>query len=232
MGELRERMIDAMRLRNFSSKTIKSYTWQVKAFTRMFGRSPAEMGEEEIRQYVHHLVNSGKSSAAVRLAHGALRFFYRETLGRDWKVDNLPPAKREKRLPIVLSGDEVKSLFAAVRNVKHRTLLMTIYSGGLRVSEAMHLKLTDIDSKRMLIRVEQGKGKKDRYTLLSKTLLEQLRVYWKMLRPVVWLFPGSKPGMPLSERLAQTVFTVAKKKPESRNPLQSTRYATVLRPTC
>ena len=232
MGELRERMEMAMRLRNFSGATIKSYIWQVKAFVRMFGRSPAELGEPEVQQYVQSLVQQNKSWSSVRLAYSALRFLYRETLGQEWKVKALPPVKREKRLPVVMSLEEVEKIFEAVRNVKHRTVLMTIYSCGLRVSEAVHLKVTDIDSSRMVVRVEQGKGKKDRYTILSRALLDQLRVYWRMWRPQEWLFPGSRFGRPLSARTIQKIFADAKKKPVSPSRSLFTPCAIVLRPTC
>lgn len=231
MGELRERMEMAMRLRNFSGATIKSYIWQVKAFVRMFGRSPAEMGKQEVQQYVQSLVQKNKSWSSVRLAYSALRFLYRETLGRAWDVENLPPVKREKRLPVVLSLEEVQQILQAVSNVKHRTVLMTIYSCGLRVSEAVHLKVIDIDSKRMMVRVEQGKGKKDRYTILSRALLDQLRVYWRMWHPQEWLFPGSKFGTPVSARTIQKIFADAKKKPRSQSRSLFTPCATVLRPT-
>lgn len=232
MGELREQMEMAMRLRNFSSKTIKSYIWQVKSFTRMFGRSPAELGKAEVQQYVESLVRKNKSWSSVRLAYSALRFLYRETLGREWDVADLPPAKREKRLPVVMSMEEVHQLLHQAQNVKHRTLLLTIYSCGLRVSEAVHLKVTDIDSKRMVVRVEQGKGKKDRYTILSHALVDQLRVYWRMWHPREWLFPGSKCGAPLSARTIQKIFADAKKKPVSPSPFLSTPCAIVLQPTC
>ena len=232
MGELRERMEMAMRLRNFSSTTIKCYIWQVKAYTRMFGRSPAEMGKEEVQQYVESLVQKNKSWSAVRLAYSALRFLYRETLGREWDVADLPRVKREKRLPVVMSMEEVQQILQAVRNIKHRTALMTIYSCGLRVSEAVHLKVTDIDSKRMVVRVEQGKGKKDRYTILSRALLDQLRVYWRMWHPQEWLFPGSRFDAPLSARTIQKIFANAKKKPVFRNRSQYTPCAIVLLPTC
>jgi integrase/recombinase XerD len=231
MGELRERMEMAMRLRNFSSKTITCYIWQVKSFTRMFGRSPAEMGKQEVQQYVESLVRKNKSWSSVRLAYSALRFLYRETLGRAWDVAGLPPAKREKRLPLVMSMEEVQQILQAVRNVKHRTVLMTIYSCGLRVSEAVHLKVTDIDSKRMVVRVEQGKGRKDRYTILSRALLDQLRIYWRMWRPQEWLFPGSTFGTPLSARTIQKIFAVAKKKPRSQSRSLFTPCVIVLQPT-
>jgi integrase len=225
-------MVTAMELRNFSPKTIAAYIWQVKAFTRMFGRSPGEMGEEEVRGYLHSLVEKKASWSAIRLAYSALRFLYRETLERGWTVEKLPRVRREKRLPVVLSPGEVKSIFEAVRNVKHRTVLMTTYSAGLRLSEVVGLRVTDIDSKRMLIRVEQGKGKKDRYTLLSPILLDQLRVYWRMWQPTTWLFPGRLPGTSLAGRTVQKVFEDAKKKRVSISLQQFTHCAIALRPTC
>ena len=232
MGEIRDRMVKAMQVRNYSTSTIKSYVSMLRGFVRMFGKSPLEMGEEEIGKYLDSLVGRKVSQATVRLTYSALKFLYVDTLQREWSLENLPRAKREKRLPVVLSGEEVKRLFDAVANVKHRTVLMTCYSTGVRVAEAVHLKLTDIDSKRMMIRVEQGKGKKDRYTLLATSLLEQLRTYWRMYRPQEWVFGGARPGTPLSTRTVQHVFSNAKKKPGSPSPSASTRYATALPPTC
>jgi site-specific recombinase XerD len=232
MGELRDQMMMAMQLRNFSAKTIKCYVSMVRGFVRTFGKSPAEMGEEEVRRYLHSLVERNVSWGTVRLAYSALKFLYADTLQQPWKVEKLPCAKREKRLPVVLSTEEVKRILEAVRNLKHRMILMACYSAGLRVSEAVHLKVTDIDSQRMQIRVEQGKGKKDRYTLLATTFCEQLRAYWKAYRPQVWLFPGSHPGKPLSERTVQVVFAKAKKKPPSPSPSPSIRCAIALLPTC
>lgn len=232
MGELRDQMVMAMRLRNFSDKTIKSYLSMVRCFTRKFGRSPVEMGDQEVRSYLNSLVERNVSWATVRLTYSALRFLYAETLKRQWTVEKLPRPRREKRLPIVLSHEEIKRLFDVVRNGKHRVLLMTCYSAGLRVSEAVHLKVSDIDSQRMMIRVEQGKGKKDRYTLLAKTLLDELRGYWKVYRPQEWLFQGQDPRRPLSTRTLETVFSKAKKKRVSPSRSHHTRCATALQPTC
>jgi integrase/recombinase XerD len=232
MGQLCDRMVQAMQLRNYSIKTIKTYVSMLRGYVRMFGKSPEEMGEEEVQRYLDSLVERKVSSATVRLTYSALKFLYVETLQREWKLRNLPPAKREKRLPVVLSPEEVKRLFDATTNVKHRTVLMTCYSAGVRVAEAVHLKPTDIDSNRMLIRVEQGKGKKDRYTLLATTLLEQLRMYWRMYRPREWVFNGVRPGTPLSTRTVQQVFTNAKKKRGSLSPSASTLCATALPRTC
>jgi site-specific recombinase XerD len=206
-------MVMAMRMRNFSEKTIKCYLCYVRGFIRMYGKSPMEMGEEEVQKYLEKLVEQQKSWSMIRIAYSALKILYADTLHQEWKVKKLPRPKREKRLPVVLSVEEVKRLFDAVKNLKHRTVLMTCYSAGLRVSEAVHLKLTDIDSQRMQIRVEQGKGKKDRYTLLSKSMLDQLRMYWRVYRSQQWLFPGATPTTHLSIRTVQHVFTVVKKKP-------------------
>jgi integrase len=159
-----------------------------------------------VREYISNLVN---------IAYWALRFFYVDTLHREWQVEKIPHPKKEKKLPVVLAREEVKKLLAAASNLKHRVMLMTAYSGGLRVSEVANLKVADIDSKRMLIRVEQGKGKKDRYTLLSQTLLENLRNYYQAHRPQKWLFPGSRPGEPIDAGSIQRVFKRAKKKPVS-----------------
>jgi site-specific recombinase XerD len=182
-------------------------------------KSPAEMGEEEVRQYLHHLKTVKKvSSSNINIAYWAMHFFYVKTLHREWKVEKIPHPKTEKKLPVVLAQEEVKKLLEAVSNLKHRVMLMTAYSGGLRVSEVAELKVTDIDSKRMLIRVEQGKGRKDRYTLLSQTLLEELRNYYKAHRPNKWLFPGSRPNEPIDAGSIQRVFKHAKKKPVSESP--------------
>jgi site-specific recombinase XerD len=171
-----------------------------------------EMGEEEVRTYLQSLMERNVSWATIRQARSVLKFLYRDTLKREWKIENIPHPKREKRLPVVFSTEEVKRFLEAVKNPKHRLVMMACYSSGLRLSEAVHLKLTDIDSQRMQIRVEQGKGKKDRYTLLGKTLLDELRSYWKVYRPQPWLFPGYNPGMPLSERTIENAFAKAKKK--------------------
>ena len=219
MGEIRDRMVKAMQVRNYSTSTIKSYVSMLRGFVRMFGKSPLEMGEEEIGKYLDSLVGRKVSQATVRLTYSALKFLYVDTLQREWSLENLPRAKREKRLPVVLSGEEVKRLFDAVANVKHRTVLMTCYSTGVRVAEAVHLKLTDIDRSRMLTRVDHGKGKKDRYTLLGTKTLGVLREYWKQERPKKWLFEGKTPGKHYSKRSAQEMFKTAVKRAGIRKPV-------------
>jgi integrase len=172
--------------------------------------------EEEIRQYLHWLQVERKTSwSNVNLGYNALKFLYVQVLKREWKVERLARTRGHKRLPEILSRAEIRHLIDAVSNVKQRLALMTTYSAGLRVNETAHLRVSDIDSQRMLIRVEQGKGKKDRYTLLSERLCTELRVYWRRYRPSYWLFPGMKPDRPYSPRSIQQVFDRAKKKPAS-----------------
>ncbi len=228
MGEIRDQMVMAMQMRNFSQRTIKDYLQHVKLYVRMYGKSPAEMGEKEIQKYLQSLVERKMSWSTVRLTYSALKFLYKDTLKQEWKVEKLLRVKTEKRLPVVLSGEEIRSLFGAVKNMKHRMVLMSCYSAGLRISEAVHLKVADIDSQRMQIRVEQGKGKKDRYTLLSTTFLEQLRRYWKLYHPYEWLFPGKMPDQALTITGVQRTFTKAKKKPGSPSPLASIPYVIAL----
>jgi site-specific recombinase XerD len=175
-----------------------------------YHRSPDRISTEEIQDYVVYLLSERK--VAVGTCHAiitALRFFYIVTLEQNGASVTIPQIKRETRLPEILGSEQLERVFAAPRNLKHRMLLMTAYGGGLRVSELVHLKVTDIHSDRMMIRVDQGKGKKDRYTLLSKRLLCELRTYWKIKRPAVWLFPGIKRHKPLCARMAQNAYAKA-----------------------
>ena len=191
MTPLRQRMIEEMQIRNYSSNTINNYVFHVAQFAKHFKKSPDLLGPAEVRGYQVFLLREKKTALSTmnqRIA--ALRFFYKETLGQDWVIDGLRYPRRPKRLPTVLSQEEVYRLFAAVRNLKHRTALMTLYSTGIRVSELTRLQVSDIDSKRMVIRVHQGKGKKDRYVPLLPSLLTALRVYWKKYRPRGALFPS------------------------------------------
>lgn len=199
MTPLRRRMLEDMSIRNFAENTQLSYLQQVVCFARHFDRSPDELGPEEVRAYQSHLVNERHLSAgSVGIATAALRFLYRVTLKRDWTSDDIPMPKKPFILPVVLSPEEVRLFLASVANLKHRTILMTAYAAGLRVSECTHLKVTDVDSQRMVIRVDQGKGNKDRYVMLSPRLLEALRAYWTSERPKDWLFPGDIPGRPIT----------------------------------
>ena len=219
MGKLREQMKMDLKLNGYSPKTQAAYLGYMKNFVRYFGRSPAKMGEKEIREYLYHLI-TGKDlgDSSINSAYSALKFFYETTLGRDWNVAKIPRRKTEKRLPVVLDGSEIKQLLAVTANLKHRALLMITYSAGLRVSETAHLRVSDIDSKRMQLRVAQGKGKKDRYALLSPVTLNLLRDYWRQYRPFSWLFPGRSPERPISTRSIQKVFKDAKRKAGIKKP--------------
>jgi site-specific recombinase XerD len=233
MGQLKDRMTEHMRLRNFADNTITAYLYHLREYVKMFRKSPDLLGEEEVRRYLYHLRNNKKTSwSNINIAYSALKFFYVDTLYRDWHVRKVPRPKGERKLPVVFSHKEVKRLFDVVENLRQRLILKTIYSGGLRVSEAAHLKVGDIDSDRMQIRVAQGKGNKDRYTLLSKNVLIDLREYWYAYRPIDWLFFGRDKEKPLTPRGIQRIFKIAKKKPASTNLLRSIPYAIPSRPTC
>lgn len=211
MGQLRDRMVMEMQLRNYSDKTIKDYTRHIVWYTKYFGCSPAELGEAEIKRYLHQLlVERELSWSYVNVSYSALQFLYEKTLKRPWNVEKIPRPKTGLKLPEILSDKELLRLFDATNNFKHRMMLMITYAAGLRVSETANLKLSHIDSDRMQIRVEQGKGRKDRYTLLSAPLLPQLRSYYRQYRPLTYLFEGKKPGAPFSTETIQKVFKRAK----------------------
>ena len=219
MGKLREQMKMDLKLKGYSPKTQAAYLGYTKNFVRYFGRSPAKMGEKEIREYLYHLVTEKDlGDSSINSAYSALKFFYKTTLCRDWNMAKIPRRKPEKRLPVVLDGSEIKQLLVVTANLKHRALLMITYSAGLRVSETAHLKVSDIDSKRMQLRIAQGKGKKDRYALLSPVTLNLLRDYWRQYRPFSWLFPGRSPERPISTRTIQKVFEKAKRKAGIKKP--------------
>lgn len=200
MSKLRQRMLQDMEIRNFAQGTRDTYTRAVADFARHFSKSPDQLGSEEIRTYQVYLVKRKKVSWSwLKIVVSALRFLYTVTLGRDLPIHYIPYPRKEKKLPVVLSREETARLLAAVTNPKHRVILATIYAMGLRVSEAAHLQITDIDSERMVLRIRQGKGHKDRYVTLSPILLEQLRAYWKIARPKIWLFPGSDVDRPITK---------------------------------
>jgi integrase/recombinase XerD len=203
MTPLRRRMIEDMQVRNLSPVTQRCYVHAVAKFARHFDRSPDRLGLAEIRAYQIHLTTIGISWAGFNVAVCALRFFYGVTLGRTAIVERIPYARKRRQLPVILSADEVVRFFAAVPNLKHRIALMTAYATGLRVSEVVRLKLTDIDGDRMLVRVGQGKGGSDRYIMLSSQLLTVLRTYWREVRPAHWLFPGQDDSRPLDPSVLQ-----------------------------
>jgi integrase/recombinase XerD len=196
MTSLRQRMIEDMQVRNLSPGTQACYVQHVALFARHFNRSPQVLGPEEIRAYQVYLTNQKKlAPASIIVAVAALRFLCKITLHRDWTLPDIIPApKKPQKLPIVLSPDEVLQFLSSVPSPMHRTILTTCYAAGLRVSEAVRLQCTDIDSQRMVIRVNQGKGQRDRYVMLSPRLLEILRDWWRAVKPRPGLFPGDIPG--------------------------------------
>jgi integrase/recombinase XerD len=209
--QLRKRMQEELQRRNYSESTTICYLRQITEFAKHFGRSPAHLGPEEIKQFQLYLVQQKKVSWATYIqATAALRFLYVKTLGRAFMAEKIPYPKRPKHLPTVLSQEEIERLLNAARSLKHRALLMTLYGAGLRVSEACRLTTDDIDSSRMVIHVRQAKGKKDRDIMLSPVLLETLRLYWKGSRSKRWLFPGYGPDKPMrTKSVFLTVRSIA-----------------------
>jgi len=206
-------MIEDLTIRNYSPRTIKVYVDRLAKFAQHFGQSPDQLGPDHIRAFQVFLIETNPASwTKFNQTVCALRFFYRVCLGKTWMIEHIPFPKQPKRLPVVLSQEEVQRLFEAVSNLKHRTILMTLYATGLRVSEALTLQLGDIDSARMLLRVRQGKGRKDRYVPLSETLLEHLRRYWRYYRPGYWLFPSTDPRRALTASTVQRVCAKAARK--------------------
>jgi integrase/recombinase XerD len=197
MSPLRRRMIEDMTVRNLSPATQRSYVHAVSKFSRYFGRSPDRLALEKVRAFQVHLVSTGISWGSLNQIVSALRFFYGVTLGHAEVPERIAYAREPRKLPVVLSADEVVRFLEAIPSLKNRTALTTAYAAGLRASEAIDLKVADIDSGRMVIRVEHGKGGKDRYVMLSPQLLGILRTYWRLARPKHWLFPGRDDSRPL-----------------------------------
>lgn len=207
MTELRERMIRDMQLRRFSERTQESYLQGVRGLAKHYMRPPDQLSDRDVQDYILHMLNVRRLAWSTCNTYASgIKFLYGVTLGRTSTCLAIPPRKVEQRLPDILSRREIERLFAATANRKHRTLLMTIYAAGLRVGEAVRLRAADIDSGRMTIRVEQGKGRKDRYTTLSPRLLHELRDYWKRCRPAHWLFPGQPPERPLPAGTAYKIY--------------------------
>jgi site-specific recombinase XerD len=202
-----------MTLRRFSPKTQKSYLSSVTGLARYFKLSPEKINQEMIEEYMLHVMQDRKLKwGSCNTILVGLRFFYIKILGQESLFINIPINKKGRLLPEILSSDELENLFTVMTNQKHKTLLMTAYAAGLRVSELVNLKVADIDNKRMMIRVQQGKGAKDRYTILSERLLKELRIYWKMYRPHLWLFNGRDPEQPLPSGTAQKIYYKAKER--------------------
>jgi integrase len=206
-----------MNLYGFSEHTKRGYVTGVKGLVRFYNQSPDQLTDEQVRSYFRYLLTERKLAwSSCKQYLSGITYFYKHICNRE--VDDrfgLPPQPRGSRLPVVLSMEEVVRLLSCVENLKHRVLLKTMYSAGLRVGEAIRVKPEHIESdpSRMVIRVDQGKGRKDRYTVLSKRLLEELRTYWRAYSPKHWLFPGQKAGSHITYSSARHTFSLAKKKP-------------------
>ena len=195
---LRQRMREDMQLRSYSPNTIDGYLRSVAQFAKHFRTAPDRLGPEESRTYQLFLIQQQVSRSTFIQTVCALRFFYEKTLGQPWMVEHIPYPRRQKTLPLVLSQAEVAALLVAPRNLKHRAILATLYATGLRASELSQLQPADIESQRMVIRVRQGKGQRDRLAMLPPRLLAVLRHYWKLYRPQTWLFPGPNLTHPIT----------------------------------
>jgi integrase/recombinase XerD len=200
MTPLRRRMIEDMQIRNLAPRTQACYVEQVGRFARHFRKSPELLGPTEIRAWQIYLAADKRLAASsISVAVAALRFLYTVTLRRTWNVkDDIPTCRQPRQLPEVLSPAEVAAFLDGMKTLKHRVILTVCYAAGLRVSEAVRLRSAAIDSQRMVIRVEAGKGRKDRYVMLSPRLLQLLREYWRRTHPGEWLFPGDRPGEPIT----------------------------------
>jgi len=232
MSPLRERMIEDLRIRNYSPRTVRTYVSMVARFARQFGKSPDQLGAEEVRRFQITLIESKASWSLFNQAVCALRFFYRVTLPRDFAVEHIPFAKTKKPLPTVLSVDEVRRILGALKNIKHRALLSTIYATGTRLSEAVHLRVSDVDGERLFVHVRSGKGGKPRMLPMSSALRDLLREYWRVVRPRDFLFPGDAVGSSLHPTGIQKAFRMARleakvDKPASVHTLRHS-YATHL----
>jgi len=221
MTPLRKRMTEDMQVRNLALTTQTVYLQQVSLFARHFDKSPEALEPEDIRAYQVYLTNEKKlTPSSILIAVAALRFLYKISLKKDWTVEEVIPApKKPQTLPIVLSPEEVLQFLGCLTNTKHHAILTTCYAAGLRISEAIHLKPADIDSRRMVIRVEQGKGQKDRYVMLSPKLLETLRAYWRAVRPKGWLFDGDVAGQPISVSAVESACQTAHRRSGLRKPV-------------
>ena len=229
MTPLRLRMIEDMQIRNLAPLTQSAYLLQVSLFARHFGQSPERLGREDIRAYRLYLAQDKRLAASsISVAVAALRFFYTVTLKQAWTVDaDIPTCRLPQKLPQVLSQKEVGQFLDAVESLKHRVILTICYAAGLRVSEAVRLKPASIDSRRMVIRVEEGKGRKDRYVMLSPKLLDILRDYWKATRPTEWLFPGDRPGRSITRFAVERVCRETRQRSDIAKPVtpHSLRHA-------
>jgi site-specific recombinase XerD len=214
MTKLRQRMDDDMLARGLADRTREAYLWAVTGLARFYHRSPDQISDAEVQAYLVHLIRERQRAwSTCNIVVNGLRFFYHTTLKRDRTTFSIPSPRQSGKLPIVLSREEVQRLLTHAATQKYRTMLMTKYAAGLRLSEVLHLQAHHIDSARMMIRVEQGKGGKDRYTLLPARLLEALRAYWRVARPPDWLFPARKdPARRMDPSSLQKAYLTAKRR--------------------
>jgi len=206
-------MLMDLQLSGAKRSTQRGYLREAANLAKYFNKSPEQLGEDELKDYLLHLMKERHlSDGTLRFYVAGLKFLYRTTLKREWPVEKIRWPRAKRKLPVVLDLSEVESLFSVTKNLKHKAILMITYSSGLRVSETARLKLIDIDSKRMMVRITQGKGGKDRYSILSQRALEHLRQYWQRYRPTEWLFEGAKKGDPITPHSIQLMFYVARKR--------------------
>jgi len=211
MTPLRKKTVDYLLLKGYANATIRTYIGHLAHYAQHYNRCPSQLDLEAVRLFLVYLViEKNYSQSSVSGAYSALKILYEKVLNKGWDANKIPRSKKLKTLPSVLSKKEVNRLFDVTTNTKHKAILMILYSGGLRISEVVQLKITDIDSQRMLIRVRQGKGGKDRYTLLSEKMLIQLRLYYKIYQPQIYLFNGQRGSWPIATTTVGSVFRQAK----------------------
>jgi site-specific recombinase XerD len=227
MTSLRQRMLEDMQIRNLSQETQISYVRHVARFARHFHQSPEQLGREEIRAYQLYLITERALAATtVAGAVAALRFLYTVTLKQDWALEAIVPPKRPATLPVVLSPEEVVRFLDSVSDLQHRVILTSCYAAGLRLAEALHLQVDDIDSRRMVVHV-RGKGKRDRYVMLSPKLLQLFRTWWRQARPASWLFPSRRPDRPINKGAVQWACRLGRLRSRIAKPItpHSLRHA-------
>jgi len=214
-----QKMMFEMELRGLSPQTQTHYLCQLRLLERHLNKTALEISPDELKLYLYYRIKSGISYSSINISCNAFKLFFNKVLNFNWSDDVIVRPKRPKKLPYVLSQDEILSIMGQISNVKHKAILLTTYSSGLRISETLNLRVSDIDSKNMLLRVNQGKGSKDRLTVLSLENLKQLRLYWKLYRPTDLLFPGSIKGKPLVPRTIQYAFQIARHKAGITKPV-------------
>jgi integrase/recombinase XerD len=220
MNTLREKMLTELQLKGITPRTQKKYLREVGIMADYFDKPLDELGEKEVKGYLVHMLETRKLSRGTYRGYVAgIKFLYKTTLNREEVVEKIQYPKAKKTLPVVLDLAEIKAMLSVMENLKHRALLTITYSAGLRVSEAAKLKVTDIDSKRMMVRVQQGKGRKDRYSILSQTALELLRQYWRQYRPKEWLFEGQKERTHICYTSIRQIFVEAMKRAGITKPV-------------